>query len=70
MKRKVFILFLTLVFLPGIENSFSQVPIEVGDPPNNEDIPDFFKSGLNAIEEEVNNIKKGDEIIGIETETP
>ncbi len=60
MKRTVFILFLTLVFLPGIENSFSQVTIEAGDPPNNEDIPDFFKSGLNAIEEEVNNIKKGD----------
>lgn len=60
MKRKnlTVCLFLTLLF--SINNTFSQVTIEAGDPPNPTDIPDFYKSKLHEIDEEVRNVKKGE----------
>jgi hypothetical protein len=39
--------------------SFSQNKIEAGDPPNNTDLPDFFKSRLTDIENELGKVKKG-----------
>lgn len=39
--------------------SFSQIPIDVGDPPNNTNLPDFFKSRLIDIENELAEVKKG-----------
>ena len=43
-----------------VNNLFSQVKIDAGDPPNPTDIPEFFKSKLSDIENEVNNIKLGE----------
>lgn len=40
--------------------SFSQVPIEAGDPLNPTDIPDFFKSKLSDIDKELSAIKVGE----------
>ncbi|MEN8227027.1 MAG: M14 family zinc carboxypeptidase [Bacteroidota bacterium] len=39
---------------------YAQVPIEAGDPPNNTHIPDFYKSKLAHIEEEIDDIKNGE----------
>jgi hypothetical protein len=38
---------------------FSQAQIEAGDPPNNLDIPDFYKSRLSDIDEELRAVSKG-----------
>jgi len=57
MTQKLFTIL--LVFVISIEISFSQQSIEAGDPPNNTDIPDFYKSKLSDIDEEVNNLKTG-----------
>ena len=59
MKQITFFLCLFLTVISSFEKSFSQGTIEAGDPPNNTDIPDFFKSKLSDIEEEVNNIIAG-----------
>ena len=53
-------LVLLLLVLSIANDSFSQVEIEAGDPPNNTDIPEFFKSKLSDIETEVKNIKLGE----------
>ncbi len=60
MKRIFIILCLLIAGLSLCEKSLSQVPIEAGDPPNNTDIPDFFRSDLAAIDEEINNVIKGE----------
>lgn len=57
MTQKLFTILLVFVISIGI--SFSQQSIEAGDPPNNSDIPDFYKSKLSDIDEEVNNLKTG-----------
>jgi hypothetical protein len=49
--------FLMVIF--PFEKLISQVPIEAGDPPNNTDIPDFYKSKLSDIDKEVQLIKSG-----------
>jgi len=59
MKRLILFLYLFLMVIFPFEKLFAQAIIEFGDPPNNTDIPDFFKSKLSDIEEEVNNIRKG-----------
>ena len=47
------------MIITSFENSFSQVAIEAGDPPNPTDIPGFYKSKLSDIQEEIMNIKTG-----------
>ena len=54
---KHFPLAILLVILSQI--SFAQGRIEAGDPPNNTDIPAFFKSKLSDIDHEINNLKAG-----------
>ncbi len=39
---------------------FTQGTIDAGDPPNNTDIPDFYKSKLADLEDEVNDIENGE----------
>jgi len=53
----IFLLCVHLVLMPS--EIFSQVNIEPGDPPNNENVPGFFKSKLSDIDNEVANIKRG-----------
>ena len=60
MKKISIILILCGVFLCSIEGLYSQGLPEQGDPPNRSDIPAFFKSDLNAIEAEVNLVRKGE----------
>ena len=48
-----------LVYLFLYSTSFSQIKIEAGDPPNNINLPDFFKSRLSDIKQEVANVKRG-----------
>lgn len=55
--QKLFILLFTVII---VNNSFSQEKIESGDPPNNTNIPNFYKSKLSDIENEVDNIKLGE----------
>jgi hypothetical protein len=38
---------------------FAQIKIEAGDPPNNTDIPGFFRSKLSDIQHEIDNLKTG-----------
>lgn len=49
-------------------SGFAQNKIEAGDPPNNTDIPSFFKSKLSDIDNEVRKIKTGD--VKIITDSP
>jgi len=56
-KTKILILVTVIVFL--FQPVFSQIEIEAGDPPNNSDIPDFFKSKLSDINSEIENLKIG-----------
>lgn len=49
-------IFFVFLFVPG----FSQIETESGDPPNNSDIPEFFKSKLSDIQKEVESIKFGE----------
>lgn len=48
-----------LVYLFSYCALFSQNKIETGDPPNNINLPDFFKSRLTDIEQEVAKLKNG-----------
>lgn len=50
-----FIIIALFVFQPA----FSQVNLEADDPPDNTDIPEFFKSKLSDINSEIENIKLG-----------
>ena len=59
MKRTTLFLCLFLIVLFSFEKSFSQGIIDAGDPPNNTDIPGFYKSKLSDIEDEINKIKTG-----------
>jgi hypothetical protein len=54
---KIQILFVLTLFL--LNPAFSQLTLEAGDPPNNTDIPDFFKSKLSDIDSEINQLKIG-----------
>lgn len=56
MKKQIAILILT-AFTAGL--TFSQESIESGDPPNPTNIPDFYKSKLSDIDEELQNLKIG-----------
>lgn len=49
---------LFLIFFT-FSTGFTQNKIEAGDPPNNTDIPAFYKSKLSDIDYEIENIKKG-----------
>ena len=60
MKKLIQKLVLLLLVLSIVNDSYSQIEIEAGDPPNNTDIPDFFKSKLSDIENELKNIKLGE----------
>lgn len=51
------LLMLSFIILSG--NIYSQVPLGAGDPPNNINLPDFYKSKLKDIESELNNLKIG-----------
>lgn len=53
-------LLFTFISLFAVTFCFSQAKIEAGDPPNNLDIPEFFKSKLSEIQNEVENVKLGD----------
>jgi hypothetical protein len=57
MKKILFTILLVLTC--SFEISFSQQSIEAGDPPNPAGIPDFYKSKLSDIEDEINKIKIG-----------
>lgn len=50
---------LIIMFVLLVQLSNAQVKIEAGDPPNNSDIPAFFKSKLSAIQHETDLIKTG-----------
>ena len=60
MNRNALIISLLFAMFYWSGGSYAQVAIEEGDPPNRTDIPDFFRSDLDAIENEVKNIKKGE----------
>jgi len=60
MKRSYQILGPCGVFLCLAGGLFAQGGIEPGDPPNRNDIPEFFKSDLVAVEDEVGQVKKGE----------
>jgi hypothetical protein len=60
MRKASYHLSLLGLFMFCTGNLFSQVAIDPGDPANRTDIPDFFKSGLAAIEEEVSQLRKGE----------
>jgi len=51
--------YLILIALFLFQPAFSQVKPEAGDPPDNTDIPGFFKSKLSDINSEIQNIKLG-----------
>ncbi|HKI90125.1 MAG TPA: hypothetical protein VKA38_13940, partial [Draconibacterium sp.] len=50
-------LFIVFIFLT--QSGFAQLKIEAGDPPNNTDIPSFFKSKLSDIQLEIDNVNTG-----------
>jgi hypothetical protein len=58
MKNLSCLFFICLIFFHV--KIFSQTIPEFGDPPNNTNIPDFYKSRLSDIENELANVKKGD----------
>jgi len=55
---RLLILVIGLFIFSGVAHS--QVKIEAGDPPNNTNIPDFFKSKLSDVDKELDNVKKGE----------
>ncbi|RIH65471.1 hypothetical protein D1164_10145 [Mariniphaga sediminis] len=59
MKAVLFYFGTILISLFSFINSYSQIPIDAGDPPNNTDLPEFFKSGLSDIEDELKLVKHG-----------
>ena len=60
MKRALLFICLILMIIFPLQKAFSQVAIEAGDPPNPTDIPDFYKSRLSDIQEEILNLKVGE----------
>lgn len=52
------IIFVFLLFISG--NIFSQTVPEAGDPPNNTNIPGFYKSKLSDINRQLSEVKKGE----------
>jgi len=58
--KRLFIEYLAAgaIFLSA-QTVFSQIPIDPGDPPNNTDIPSFYKSKITDIESTVDGLKKG-----------
>lgn len=59
MKSLVIRYYVILICLFSFGTSYSQVLIDIGDPPNNVNLPIFFKSRLCDIENELTIIKKG-----------
>jgi len=59
MKKPLLFLLTCLFALFTTGNASSQVKIEAGDPPNPTDIPDFYKSKLSDIDNEIMNLKTG-----------
>ena len=55
---RLILLLAVIIFLS--EESFAQIKIEAGDPPNNSDIPAFFKSKVSEIQNEIDNIQLGE----------
>jgi len=55
---KQFAILILMVFAAMI--TFSQEPIEPGDPPNPTNIPDFYKSKLSDIDDEIEHLKIGE----------
>lgn len=55
--NRSYLIFVFLIFFSG--NIFSQTIPEAGDPPNNTNIPGFYKSTLSDIENELSNLQKG-----------
>ncbi|MEA3476933.1 MAG: M14 family zinc carboxypeptidase [Bacteroidota bacterium] len=60
MKRTTLFFCLFLIVFFSFDKSFSQGNIDAGDPLNNRDIPDFYKSKFTDIEEEINHVKIGE----------
>ncbi len=60
--RKAFLVFSGMLLLALFSSvlSSAQVKIEAGDPPNNTDIPDFFKSKLSDVDAELENVNNGE----------
>ncbi len=58
-QRLVFLLALGSMLILTTKAVFSQVNIEAGDPPNNQNIPGFFKSKLSDIDTELDRVTKG-----------
>lgn len=54
----VFIILLSVVVF--MQQGYAQMKIEAGDPPNNTNLPDFFKSKLSDVDNELDNVKKGE----------
>jgi hypothetical protein len=59
MKKLTIFLLSCLIVIFLVENTNAQEPIEAGDPPNPTDIPDFYKSKLSDIDQEIMNLKTG-----------
>ena len=55
---KILILFIATIFL--FHSTYSQVEIEDGEPPNNTNIPEFYKSRLSDINFEIENVRLGE----------
>lgn len=60
MKRASIILTLIIAITCSFENSYAQIAIEEGDPPNKAGIPEFYKSTVDEVADEVRNIKNGE----------
>lgn len=61
MKEKIYIAISIVSIASFIANPiFSQIEIEAGDPPNNTNTPEFYKSKLSDIDLEINQIKLGE----------
>lgn len=60
MVRVIRVPLLILTLLLVCINSYAQVPIDPGDPPNPVDIPLFYGSSLAVIDKEVGQVKKGE----------
>ncbi|NQU51774.1 MAG: hypothetical protein HQ522_04480 [Bacteroidetes bacterium] len=58
---KIFQKWLLIIIALFIVNPiFSQIEIEAGDPPNNTNIPEFYRSKLSDIDSEINLIRRGE----------
>ena len=59
MKKLSLFLLSCLFAIFTVENTHAQGRIEAGDPPNPTDIPDFYKSKLSDIDQEIMDLKTG-----------